>query len=70
MNIRTIFEEVKKTNPNMSLDEILYEVYDKVKEYYNKPFDVLRNIILDESGIDELEYYTKDVNKKLKGLYI
>ena len=66
MNIRTIFEEVKKTNPNMSLDEILYEVYDKVKEYYNKPFDVLRNIILDESGIDELEYYTKDVNKKLK----
>ena len=66
MSLVEKFEEVKRSNPNMSLDEVLYKVYDLVKNDYNKPFDVLRNIILQENKIDELEYYTKNVNPKLK----
>ena len=66
MSLVEKFEEVKRNNPNMSLDEILYKVYDLVKNEYNKPFDVLRNVILQENKIDELEYYTKNVNPKLK----
>ncbi len=60
------FDEIKRHNPNMSLDEILYAVYDAVKDEYNKPFDVLRNMILEANGIDELEYYTKNVRQDLK----
>ena len=60
------FKEIKKSNSDKSLDEILYMVYDEVKDDYNKPFDVLRNMILDANGINELDYYTKDVNKDLK----
>ncbi len=59
------FDEIKRNNPNMSLDEILYMVYDKVKDDYNKPFDVLRNMILKANNIDELEYYTKNVRQDL-----
>ena len=61
-----IFDEVKRLNPEMSLDEILYAVYEKVKEEYNKPFDVLRNMILKENNIDEFDYYTRNVNQELK----
>ena len=60
------FDEIKRHNQNMSLDEVLYAVYDKVKDEYNKPFDVLRNMILEANGIDELEYYTKNVRQDLK----
>lgn len=65
-----IFDEVKRLNPEMSLDEILYAVYEKVKDEYDKPFDVLRNMILKENNIDELEYYTKNVNHELKDFII
>lgn len=64
--LKITFEKVKKENPNMSLDELLYEVYEKVKDEYNKPFDILRNIILEANNIDELEYYTKNVRQDLK----
>ena len=63
--LKLTFDETKRHNPNMSLDEILYTVYDKVKNDYNKPFDVLRNMILEANNIDELEYYTKNVRKDL-----
>ena len=66
MRLKEVFEEVKKNNPDMSLDEKLYKVYDIVKDDYNLSFDVLRNKILEENGIDELEYYTKDVRSDLK----
>lgn len=62
--LKCIFEKLK--NKNMSLDELLYAVYDEVKDEYNKPFDVLRNEILEANGIDELEYYTKNVRPDLK----
>ena len=64
--LKKIFEELKRDNPNMSLDELLYAVYNKVKDEYNKPFDVLRNTILEANNIDELTYYTKNVNEDLK----
>ena len=60
------FDEIKRHNQSMSLDEILYAVYEEVKDEYNKPFDILRNIILEANGIDELEYYTKNVRQDLK----
>ena len=65
-DLKQIFTEIKTNNPNMSLDEVLYAVYDEVKDDYNKPFDVLRNMILEENDIDELEYYTKNVRQDLK----
>lgn len=64
--LKLTFDEIKIHNPNMSLDEVLYAVYDKLKEEYNKPFDELRNMILDANGINELEYYTKNVKQDLK----
>ena len=64
--LKLTFDEIKRHSPNMSLDEVLYAVYDEVKEKYNKPFDVLRNMILEANGIDELEYYTKNVRQDLK----
>lgn len=60
------FDEIKRQNPTMSLDEVLYALYDKVKDEYNKPFDVLRNMIIEANGINELEYYTKNVRQDLK----
>jgi len=66
MSLKDVFEEVKKENPNKSLDELLYAVYNKVKDEYNESFDVVRNMILEENNINELEYYTKDVNPELK----
>ncbi len=65
-NLKLTFNEIKRHNPNMSLDEILYAVYDKIKDEYNKPFDVLRNMILEANDIDELKYYTKNVRQDLK----
>ena len=50
----------------MSLDEVLYAVFNEVKGDYDKPFDVLRNMILEANGINELEYYTKNVRQDLK----
>ena len=66
MGLKEVFEEIKSKNPNLSLDETLYKVYEVVKNEYNKPFDVLRNLILEENNINELEYYTKNVNPELK----
>lgn len=63
------FNEVKKENSNMSLDEVLYKVYELVKDEYKESFDVLRNMILEANNINELDYYTKNVNPELK-LYI
>ncbi len=64
--LRLTYSEIKRNNPNMSLDQVLYAVYDKVRDDYNKPFDVLRNVILEANNIDELDYYTKNVNHDLK----
>ena len=64
--LKLTFDEVKRHNLNMSLDEVLYKVYLEVKDDYNKPFDVLRNMILEANNIDEIDYYTKNVSQDLK----
>ena len=64
--LKIVFSEVKKQNSSMSLDELLYAVYEQVKDEYNISFDLLRKKILEANDIDEIEYYTKDVNKELK----
>ena len=60
------FDEVKRHNPNMSLDEVLYAVYGILKDDYKKTFDEIRKEIIEANNIDEIEYYTKDVDPKLK----
>ena len=64
--LKLAFDEIRRHNLNMSLDEVLYAVYDVVKDDYNESFDVLRNRILDVNGIDEIEYYTRNVRQDLK----
>jgi uncharacterized protein len=63
--LKLTFDEIKRRNQNMSLDELLYAVYSEIKEKYNQPFEQLRNMILEANGINELEYYTKKVNPEL-----
>ena len=64
-DLKIVFEEIKSSNPNMSLDELLCETYNKVKQD-GEDFETYRNKILEAENINEFEYYTKDVNKELK----
>ena len=44
--LKLTFDEIKRHNPNMSLDEVLYAVYDKVKDgnvHYEEIVDSLFN---------------------------
>lgn len=63
--LKQLFLEIKSQNPNMSLDELLYEVYKTVK-VDGEGFDTYRDLILEANDIDEFEYYTKDVDEELK----
>lgn len=63
-NLKEIFFEIKKDNSNLSLDDLMYAVYNKVKPKVS--FDVYRSKILEAVGIDEFDYYTKNVNPELK----
>lgn len=62
--INNLFNELRKSNPDMSLDDLLQETYKRLN--INKSFVDIRAIILDANNINEYEYYTKDVNPKLK----
>lgn len=64
--LKIIFKDIREKNPKMSLDDILYQVYTSVKDEYNKPFDVVKKLILRANDIDEIRYYTKNVNQDLK----
>ena len=64
--IKNTFEEIRYDNPEMSLDEILFAVYDRLHDINDKPYDIFRNLILKYNRIDEIEYYTKNVNPELK----
>ena len=44
--LRKLFEEVKTENANMSLDEILYEVYERANLGENENFDKVRSLML------------------------
>ena len=63
-DLKLAFEEKKRENPEMSLDELLFAVYDD--EGTDVPFNVFRNRVLEANNIDELQYYTKNVNQELK----
>jgi len=64
--LKLTFDKIKRQNPNSSLDEVLYAVYNEVKDNYKKPFYILKNMILEANDINELEYYTKNVRQDLK----
>ena len=59
----TLFNEVKKDNSEMSLDQLLYATYEKLGS--DDTFENIRQLILEANGIDEFEYYTKGVNPDL-----
>lgn len=61
-----LFESIKQNNPESSLDEILYQAFNKVKEYDTDSFDEFRALILEANGIDEYEYYTQNVRSEVK----
>lgn len=63
--LKRVFLEARKNNPDMSLDELLYAVYEQVK-MNDESFDTCRALIVKANDIDELEYYTRDVNDELK----
>lgn len=62
--VTKLYDEFKSSDESLSLDEILYKIYEKVNQ--GESFDALRPVIIEALGIDELEYYTKDVNPELK----
>lgn len=61
---KKIYKEIKSKHSNYSLDEMLYAIYNEVKEN-DESFDNLRSLILAELGIEEISYYTKDVSLDL-----
>lgn len=61
-----LFQSTKQYNPNSSLDEILYETFNKVKENNTDSFEEFRKLILDANQIDEYQYYTKNVRTEIK----
>jgi uncharacterized protein len=62
--LKIAFDETKRHNLDLSLDQVLYKTYELLEE--TRPFDVVRKEILTAAGIDELKYYTKMVNPALK----
>ena len=63
--LKIVFEDKKRTYPGMSLDELLYSVYNEMGQK-DVSFDSVRPNILAANGINEFEYYTRDVNQELK----
>ena len=61
-----IFQDTKSNNPDSSLDELLYQAFNEVKENDTDSFDEFRKLILDANGINEYEHYTKNVRPEIK----
>lgn len=61
-----LFEITKQNNQESSLDEVLYLAFNQVKENETDSFDEFRTLILEAKGIDEYEYYTKNVRPEIK----
>ena len=62
--MKLAFDEVRRRDRNLSLDEALYKTYEVLGE--ERPFDIVRKELLQLAGIDELRYYTRMVNPALK----
>ena len=65
--LKLTFDEVRRKNRDLSLDQALYRTYQLLEE--KRPFYIVRKEILELAGIDELSYYTKQVDPALK-IYI
>ena len=61
-----LFEIIKQNNKESSLDEVLYLAFNEVKENETDSFDEFRALILEANGIDEYEYYTRNVKPEIK----
>lgn len=61
-----LFETTKQNNQESSLDEILYQAFNQVKENETDSFDEFRTLILEANGIDEYQYYTRNVKTEIK----
>lgn len=61
-----LFESTKQNNPNKSLDEILFEAFNQVKENETDSFENFRNLILSANEINEYNYYTQNVDPRIK----
>lgn len=61
-----LFKECKENNSGKSLDELLDIAFNQVKEDENDSFDKFKAEFLKANGIDEYQYYTKNVNPELK----
>lgn len=59
--ILSIYGELR--NSGLSLDQLLYEIYKKLE--VAESFEVIKKEILVAIGINEYDYYTKDVDKEL-----
>ena len=66
IELQKVFNEIKNDNPDMSLDELLYAVYERVKSSEDELFEAVRPQILEANNINELDYYTSDVDENLK----
>ncbi len=62
--VKLVFDEIRRKNKSLSLDEVLYKTYEVLED--KRPFDIVRKEILQIAGIDELRYYTRMVNPALK----
>ena len=62
--MKLTFDEVRRHNRDLSLDQVLYKTYEELND--SRPFDVVRKEILLAAGIDELRYYTRMVDPRLK----
>ncbi|MCI9234222.1 MAG: HD domain-containing protein [Bacilli bacterium] len=64
-NLKILFAKIQQENPESSLDELLYKAYQSI-EQSTESFSTFRSRILEANNIDEYEYYTKNVDSKLK----
>lgn len=58
------FLEIKEKNPDSSLDQLLYSIYLAMST--DLPFEQVKGDVLSELQIDEMEYYLKGVDPKLR----
>ena len=62
--MKLTFDEVKRHNRDLSLDQVLYKTYELLGD--KRPFDLVRKEIIVAVDIDELRYYTRMVKPELK----
>ena len=65
-NYKYMYDRYKSENPETSLDVLLIDIFKTVKENNDDSFDKFKKSFLEAIGIDEYDYYTKNVNPKLK----